>query len=170
MSIDARLFRSVMGQFATGVTVITFLADGRPGGMTANAFMAVSLEPPLILISIRSMSRVNRFIECGTRFGVNILAENQLGVCAHFAGKAAQDIEFAVICRDGFPMLATGLAHLGVRAVDVHQAGDHLLYVSEVEYMRLGEQRRPLVFFGGNYRQVQTHMPAISWAGAADLS
>jgi flavin reductase (DIM6/NTAB) family NADH-FMN oxidoreductase RutF len=170
MKMEATLFRAVMGRFATGVTVISFLAEGRPTGMTANAFMSVSMSPPLVLTSIRTESRVNQFIGQGIRFGINVLAENQLNLCTHFAGKASLGAEVPFIFQNGIPLLAGSLAHLAVRAINVHAAGDHLLYVSEVEYVRLGEQRKPLVFFSGGFRQVQAHTPVINWAGAADCS
>jgi len=170
MKMDATLSRDVMGRFATGVTVISFLVEGRPSGMTANAFMSVSMDPPLVLTSIRVGSRVNRFIGHGVRFGINILAEYQLDSCTHFAGKARPGVEAPFIFQDGIPLLAGSLAHLVVRATNVYEAGDHLLYVSEVEYVKLGEQRKPLVFFSGGFRQVQAHTPVINWAAAADCS
>ncbi len=168
--MDATLFRAVMGRFATGVTVITFLVDEKAAGMTANAFMSVSLEPPLVLTSIRSQSRVNRLVQQGVRFGVNVLAESQLDLCSHFSGKTNKDIEVPFIFQDGIPLLAGSLAHLGVRTVDVHPAGDHMLYICEVEYVKLGEHRKPLVFFSGNFRQVQAHTPVINWAAPAECS
>ena len=85
--MDAKLLRSVMGQFATGVTVVTFVANGQPAGMTANAFMSVSLEPPLILISIRNASSFNQFVGEGVHFGVNFLAESQRWLSGHFGGR-----------------------------------------------------------------------------------
>src|SRR5580704_4922297 len=92
-AMDITLLRSVMGRFATGVTVISFLAEGRPSGMTANAFMSVSMNPPLVLISIRRESQVNRFMGDGMRFGINILAESQIELCRHFAGKVLPGTE-----------------------------------------------------------------------------
>jgi flavin reductase (DIM6/NTAB) family NADH-FMN oxidoreductase RutF len=162
------LFRAVMGRFATGVTVITFVADGKPAGMTANAFMSVSMLPPLVMTSVRNESRVNHFLHQGLRFGINVLAETQLNLCAHFAGKPNPALDVPFVMQGGIPLLSGSLAHLGVRVVDVYAAGDHHLYVSAVEYVRLGEQRKPLVFFSGGFRQVQAHTPVINWAGAAD--
>ena len=170
MNMDATLFRSVMGRFATGVTVITFLVDEKAAGMTANAFMSVSLEPTLVLTSIRSQSRVNRFVQQGARFGVNVLAESQLDLCRHFSGRTIKDRDVPFIFEQGFPLLPGSLAHLGVRTVDVHPAGDHVLYVCEVEYVKLGEHRKPLVFFGGNFRQVHAHTPVINWTTPAECS
>src|SRR5262245_13018075 len=86
-NLDPGLLRTVMGRFATGVTVLSFLAGDRPSGMTANAFMSVSMNPPLVLTSIRAESRVNQFMGLGTRFGINILADRQLEVCGYFAGR-----------------------------------------------------------------------------------
>ena len=89
-----------MGRFGTGVTVITFLVEGRqPAGMTANAFMSVSVEPPLVLTSIRNESRVNQFLGPGMRFGVNILAEGQLSLCRHFAEKPVPEVEVPFVIR-----------------------------------------------------------------------
>jgi flavin reductase (DIM6/NTAB) family NADH-FMN oxidoreductase RutF len=167
--MDATLLRTVMGRFATGVTVLTFLSEGRPSGMTANAFMSVSMNPPLVLISIRRESQVNHFMGEGVRFGINVLAESQIELCRHFAGRAP-GTEVPFIYQDDVPLLAGSLAHLAVRAVNVVEAGDHLLYISAVEYVRLGTQRKPLVFFTGGYRQVQAYTPVINWASEADCS
>ena len=168
--MDATLLRTVMGRFATGVTVLTFLSEGRPSGMTANAFMSVSMNPPLVLISIRRESQVNRFMGEGVRFGINVLAESQIELCRHFAGRVSPGTEVPFVYQGGVPLLAGSLAHLAVRAVNVVESGDHLLYISAVEYVRLGTQRKPLVFFTGGYRQVQAHTPVINWANEADCS
>jgi flavin reductase (DIM6/NTAB) family NADH-FMN oxidoreductase RutF len=170
MKMDAALFRAVMGRFTTGVTIISFLAAQRPAGMTANAFMSVSLDPPLVLTSIRTESRVNQIIGQDVRFGINILAEHQLDLCTHFAGKGPLEREAPFIFQQDTPLLAGSLAHFVVRTVNVIPAGDHLLYLGEVEYVKLGQQRKPLVFFTGGFRQVQAYTPVINWAGAAECS
>ena len=168
VNMDSALLRTVMGRFATGVTVISFLAKGQPAGMTANAFMSVSMNPPLVLTSIRMQSRVNELLGPGVRFGINILAERQLELCAHFAGKGRADCEVPFVFQSGIPLLSGSLAHCIVRTVNCIPAGDHLLYLNEVEYLSLGQQRKPLVFFTGGYRQVQAHTPVINWADAAE--
>ncbi len=151
-----------MGLFATGVTVITFVADGEPAGMTANAFMSVSLDPPLVLVSVRATSRFNRWAGRDIRYGVNFLADAQRELSSHFGGRPVDGTAPAFRFHEGTPLLEGSLAHLVVRTVDVHPAGDHLLYIAEVEYVRFGEQRRPLIFYSGKYHQVLTHPPLMS--------
>lgn len=164
MEIDARLFRSVMGLFATGVTVISYTVDGRSAGMTANAFMSVSMTPPLIVISVRKQSRFNDAVKVGVLYGVNFLSENQQPFSSHFGGRRDEALNVPYVERNGIALLEGSLAHIVARTTAVHEAGDHLLYVGEIEYLQLGEQRKPLVFFGGKYKQVEAHAPAIGWA------
>jgi flavin reductase (DIM6/NTAB) family NADH-FMN oxidoreductase RutF len=167
-SVDPKLLRKAMGLFATGVTVVTFTVDGQPAGMTANAFMSVSLEPPLVLISVRSSSRFNQWVRAGVRYGINFLAEDQLAVSGHFGGRPVEDIESPFCEQGGTPLLRGSLVHIVSRTVDVHPAGDHFLYIGEVEYIRFGEQRRPLIFYSGKYQQVHTHTPMITANGCVE--
>lgn len=164
--MDTKLLRSVMGQFATGVTVVTFVADGQPAGMTANAFMSVSLEPPLILISIRNASSFNQHVREGVRYGINFLAENQRWLSGHFGGKPEEGAALPYLYHEGTPLLDGSLVHLVARTVDVHPAGDHLLYIGEIEHIRVGAQRKPLLFFGGRYHQMHARAPSVEWSGA----
>lgn len=166
--MDPKLLRSVMGQFATGVTVVTFSADGQPAGMTANAFMSVSLEPALILVSIRNVSRFNQFVGPGVRYGVNVLAEHQRWLSGHFGGRPEEGAELPFSEHQGTPLLDGSLVQLVARTVDVHPAGDHLLYIGEVEHLAIGEQRKPLLFFGGRYHQMHARAPGVEWRGCAD--
>lgn len=166
--MDPKLLRSVMGQFATGVTVVTFVADGQPAGMTANAFMSVSLDPPLILVSIRNASRFNQFVGQGVRYGVNFLAESQRWLSGHFGGRPQEDAELPFTYHRDTPLLDGSLVQLVARTVDVHPAGDHLLYIGEIEHLNIGEQRKPLLFFGGRYHQVHARAPGVEWRGCTE--
>ena len=166
--VDPKLLRQSMGLFATGVTVVTFTADGQPAGMTANAFMSVSLEPPLVLVSVRSSSRFNQWIREGVRYGINFLAEDQRVLSGHFGGRPVEGIDLPFCEQHGTPLLQGSLVHIVSRTVDVHPAGDHYLYVGEVEYVRFGEQRRPLIFYSGKYQQVHTHTPMITANGCIE--
>jgi flavin reductase (DIM6/NTAB) family NADH-FMN oxidoreductase RutF len=163
-AFDSRLFRDVMGRFATGVTVVSFLRDGAPAGMTVNAFMSVSLAPPLVLVSVRRESSFNDHVRVGSRYGVNILAEDQQGSCNEFAAPSPPDrpIEFSM--HEGTPLLGNSLAHVVARVVDIHPAGDHLLYLAEVESLVLGEEAKPLIFFTGRYKQIDAHEPGMQWS------
>jgi flavin reductase (DIM6/NTAB) family NADH-FMN oxidoreductase RutF len=164
-TIDTKLLRSCMGLFATGVTVVTYLADGQSAGMTANAFMSVSLEPPLVLISVRARSRFNEWVRPGVSYGINLLAESQRPLSMHFGGSPNEGLDAPFTFEQGTPLLDGSLAQITARTVDVHPAGDHYLYVGEVEYVRFGEHERPLVFYGGKYRQILTHLPLFAANG-----
>ncbi len=157
-----------MGLFATGVTVVSYMADDAPAGMTANAFTSVSMDPPLVLISVRAESRFNRCVAEGTRYGINFLAESQASFSSHFGGRPVEGLALPFTFSDGTPLLEGSLAQLVVRPVDVHVAGDHVLYISQVEQVKLGEQRKPLVFHSGRYRQVHAHANEIGWPAPVD--
>ncbi|WP_322028583.1 flavin reductase family protein [Paraburkholderia sp. J76] len=167
-AIDARVLRATMGMFATGVTVVTYQVEGQPAGMTANAFMSVSLEPPLVLVSVRKSSRFNQWVEEGVRFGINILAEDQRALSAHFGGCPQDDLELPFCAHEGTPLLEGSLVQLVARAVDVHPAGDHLLYIGELEYVRHGTQRRPLVFYSAKYQQMHARSPMVTAQGCIE--
>ncbi len=167
-AIDAKLLRATMGLFATGVTVVTYRLDGQPAGMTANAFMSVSLEPPLVLVSVRKNSRFNQWVDVGVRFGINFLAEDQRALSAHFGGRPQDDLELPFCEHEGTPLLEGSLVQLVARAVDVHPAGDHLLYIGELEHVRHGTQRRPLVFYSGKYQQMHARTPMVTAQGCIE--
>jgi len=163
-AFDPQQFRDVMGHFATGVTVVSYLADGQARGMTANAFMSVSLEPPLALVSVRRSARFATAVTEGTCFGVSFLLEHQQALSNHFGGRPVADLEPPFDAHDGTPLIRGSLARLVLRTVDVHPAGDHLLYIGRVEHLSLGEERKPLVFYSGAYKQVNIHTPEIMWS------
>lgn len=167
-TIDSKLFRSTMGLFATGVTVISYKAGDMEAGMTANAFMSVSLDPPLVMISVRKVSRFNEHMQCGTRYGVNFLAEEQQDISNHFGGRPVEGINVPFITRQSTPLIDGSLAHIVARVVEVHPAGDHLVYIGHIEYLHIGEQRRPLVFYSGKYKQISAHAPSIGWLNTSD--
>ncbi|QBR00636.1 flavin reductase [Paraburkholderia pallida] len=166
--MDARALRATMGMFATGVTVVTYRMEGEPAGMTANAFMSVSLEPPLVLVSVRASSRFNQWVSKGVRYGINFLAEDQRALSAHFGGRPQADLALPFCGHDGTPLLDGSLVQLVARTVDVHPAGDHLLYIGELEYIRYGTQRRPLVFYSGKYQQMHAHTPMLTAGGCVE--
>ena len=164
--IDRDLFRHVMGHFTTGVTVVSFLRTGVPAGVTVNAFMSVSLEPPLILISMRAGSSFARCVARGDHFGVNILGAPQQHLAGHFAQRGVPAIKIPFDMLDGTPVLHTSLALLVARTVDIHPAGDHLLYIAQVGRLALGAPGASLLFHRGRYTQLATNLPEPAPAGA----
>ncbi len=155
-------FRRTLGMFATGVTIIATQAGDQVHGMTANAFMSVSLRPPLILISVDKRARMNSLLQEGVRFGVSVLAEGQHELSDRFAGRAvegAPEARFDV--NHAAPLVERALAHIVARVVRSHWGGDHSLFLGQVEYARYGEGR-PLLFHGGQYEQLLARAPVFS--------
>ncbi|RZT36854.1 flavin reductase family protein [Cupriavidus agavae] len=150
---DSTRFRRVMGKFATGVTVVSWMRDGAPAGMTANAFMSVSLEPRLVLVSARNASRFCASVARGDTFGINFLGEHQEALSMHFGGKAMEGLGEMALHGSGTPFLPESLAHLIVRVADIHPAGDHQLYVAEVLALEACDHHdsSPLLYYGGRY-------------------
>ncbi len=165
-AIDAQLFRKTLSRFATGVTVITVLHQEQVHGMTANAFMSVSLNPPLVLVSIGHNARMHRLLAPGGRYGVSILSDDQEVLSHHFGGRPVAGLEIAFGQEHGAPLLEGAVAHLVARIVDVHQAGDHTLFIGEVEYMQ-GRHGSPLLFYTGSYGQIANQHPTeiLGWMG-----
>jgi flavin reductase (DIM6/NTAB) family NADH-FMN oxidoreductase RutF len=145
-----RQLRQVMGRFATGVTVVTTADGDAIHGMTANAFLSVSLTPPLVLISLGRCRMAEMLPKTG-RYGVSVLAESQEHLAAHFAAQRVSPTEPAFSWHHGLPFLDGALAHLGCRVVDVHPAGDHVLWTGQVEHLHC-EEGRPLLFYTGRFR------------------
>jgi flavin reductase (DIM6/NTAB) family NADH-FMN oxidoreductase RutF len=146
-------FRRTLGMFATGVTVITTRVAEQIHGMTANAFMSVSLQPPLILISVDRRAKMNNLLGEGVRYGVSVLEERQSVLSDRFAGRITEgpEPEFELVHET--PLVEGALAHLVARVVRSYWGGDHSLFLGRVEYVRYGEGT-PLLFHGGGYGRV----------------
>ena len=148
-----------MGRFATGVTVVSFLRGGQAAGMTVNSFMSVSLDPPLVLVSVRRASAFVRHMRVGGRCGINILSEQQRKLGPHFASRPQKEVEARFEDHEGTPLLVDSLAQMVARVVDIHPAGDHLLFIAEIEHLAHGPEAQPLIFFSGRYKQIHAHDP-----------
>ncbi len=149
-----------MGSFATGVTIITLDLEGEVHGMTANAFTSVSLEPLLVLVCVDHAARTHAHLHAKKRFGINILAESQRGISEYYARPArthehAEEEAGANFDRtsQGTPILQDALAYLECRLQSTQEAGDHTIFIAEVEdvVVRDGE---PLLFFRGRYSKI----------------
>ena len=156
-------FRRTLGMFATGVTIITTRsADDQVHGMTANAFMSVSLDPPLVLISIDRRAKMLALLHEGSSFGVNVLEGGQAGLSDRFAGRAGDDLpepSFTIV--HGTPLVDGALAHLVARVVRSYWGGDHSLFLGRVEYAHYGEGT-PLLFHGGRYERLEASAELFS--------
>jgi flavin reductase (DIM6/NTAB) family NADH-FMN oxidoreductase RutF len=151
---DTKLFRRALGRFATGVTVVTTQHEENVHGMTANAFISVSLDPPLILVSVDNRSNLHRIMQGRGRYGVSVLAENQEIFSRHFAGRLVEGLQVPFITRHGVPLLEGAVAYFVAQVVDAHPSGDHTLYIGKVEHFEASDGR-PLLFHSGQYQQLR---------------
>lgn len=150
----ALAFRRTLGMFATGVTIITTRVADRVHGMTANAFMSVSLRPPLILVSVDKRAKMNTLLRDGVRFGVSVLADDQHELSDRFAGRAVEDPAEARFTEvHDTPLVEGALAGLVAKVARSYWGGDHSLFLGRVEYARWGGGR-PLLFHGGKYERL----------------
>jgi flavin reductase (DIM6/NTAB) family NADH-FMN oxidoreductase RutF len=143
--IDPQLFRRTMGAFATGVTIITVDAGGQVHAMTANAFMAGSLDPPLCVVSIAKRAHTHAMILGAGRFGVNILGADQEDLALYFAGKKSLDVEARFETIGGVPVLRACSARIGARVANQCECGDHTLFIGVVLFMDT-DDRPPLLY------------------------
>jgi flavin reductase (DIM6/NTAB) family NADH-FMN oxidoreductase RutF len=156
MAIDPTSFRQALGQFASGVTVVTSRVPGAPPvGLTVSAFCSVSLDPPLVLVSIDSRSETHAAFRASGAFAVSILAEGQAEVSRLFA-RPGPDKFTAVPLEagaNGAPLVAGALAHLECAVRSAHEEGDHVVYVGEIRRLAV-HPGRPLVYHRGTYRRL----------------
>jgi flavin reductase (DIM6/NTAB) family NADH-FMN oxidoreductase RutF len=160
MNFNSSEFRKAMGAFATGVTIITVDLDGEVHGMTANAFTSVSLDPMLVLVCVDHSTRTHAHLHAKKRFGINVLCEDQRAVSEYYArperthehAEAEAGASFDRTAH-GTPVLRGALAYLECRLQSVQEAGDHSIFIGEVEDVVVREGD-PLLFFRGRYRKV----------------
>jgi flavin reductase (DIM6/NTAB) family NADH-FMN oxidoreductase RutF len=157
-AIDTRQFRNALGRFASGVTIVTAVQDGQTHGMTANAFVSVSLDPPLVLVSLDNRSNMHRILPTVSRYGISVLTQEQEPISNHFAGRKVEGLHPTFFTLNGVPLLEGAVAHFVVEVVDAHPAGDHTLYIGRVEHFESRDDK-PLLFYAGRYGRIQVEKP-----------
>lgn len=151
--VDDRPLRAALGRFATGVAVVTTRGpDGKLEGVTANSFSAVSLDPPIVLWSLkRNAPSLPRFVEAGA-FAVNVLSASQRDLSRHFA--TPNHDKFATVRhlegRAGCPLLEETLASFECSAESLVEGGDHVIFLGRVQRARYRDGE-PLIFSAGRY-------------------
>ena len=148
---EERLFRQVMGRFATGVTVVTTSIGPDVFGMTANAFMAGSLDPLLCVVSINHAAAMHSRLLASRHYGVSFLSVEQQHFAGHFAGKRAARFEPEFDSLGRTPILKRALAAVAAEIVDTAECGDHTLFIGRIAAMTVGAAERPLLFYAGRY-------------------
>lgn len=182
MAIEKKLFRQVMGHFATGVTVVTTRSQEALAGLTVNSFCSVSLNPPLILICVDLASTTCSIIRESGVFAVNILTDKQEQLSRCFASSSAD--RYTSFCHASYHIMATGapiindaLAFIDTRVVTEYPGGDHEIFlgqveamgvsgqviftreagkehITKVEYGNNGTEKAPLAYYLGQYRHL----------------
>ncbi len=155
---DQDALRNVLGHFTTGVTVVTTMTAVGPIGMTANSFSSVSLDPPLVLFSVSRASQLCTHLTKTGSFAVNILNAEQQNLSRQFSRPGLHRFGGMSWTRwmTGAPILPDVLAVIECVVTDIHEGGDHFITVGRVVEagLRAAEERRPLIFFRGAYREL----------------
>lgn len=152
MSIDASDFRSLLGRFASGVTVATAMDDaGTPHGMTVSAFCSLSLDPPLVLMCIDKSATMFEQLTTGSEFTVNILAAHQEVIARKFATAEADKFDgIGYTITNGSVVLNDVIAHAACVRINSIEAGDHFIVTGEVRSESVNDGE-PLLYFRGGY-------------------
>ncbi|MEC9264881.1 MAG: flavin reductase family protein [Pseudomonadota bacterium] len=152
-AFDPRSLRACFGKFATGVTVVSLLIDGKPHGLTVNSFTSVSLDPPLVLICVDKGSKSADALGRAP-FAINVLTAKQEDYAWHFAGRALfTDIPWHH-GQDGLPFLPDTLARILCAPWSVNDGGDHLVVIGKVFDIHSSENDA-LAFFSGQFSRLQ---------------
>ncbi|HUF31505.1 MAG TPA: flavin reductase family protein [Gemmatimonadaceae bacterium] len=158
MSVDQATFRSVLGRFASGVTVMTVRDRDTDHGMTASAFCSLSLDPPLVLVCIDRTTRMHERLQSAEHFAVNLLAADQEMISRRFA-EPPDDSRFEGVGftrgTTGAPLLTDALAHLECELVKRYPGGDHTIIVGRVVGAAAAGDARPLLYYRGGYAELE---------------
>lgn len=157
-AVGGRNFRAALGRFATGITVVTMLGPSQAGepepfGITVNAFLSLSLDPPLVAVSIDKRARAHKTLVALRRFGVSVLSSEQAPVSDHFAGRPVELGGVPYEEYEGFPVIRGAIAQLVLRTEQQVDVGDHTLFVGRVEALRYADGA-PLIYFSSAYRRL----------------
>jgi flavin reductase (DIM6/NTAB) family NADH-FMN oxidoreductase RutF len=160
--VDTRELRKTLGRFCTGVTVVSTIWQEAVHAMTANAFTSVSMDPPLVLVSIDNRTRMHSMLPESKRYGVSVLASHQERLALHFAGQRSDAQDDPFVLSDDVPVVREAIAHFACDSYAVHEAGDHTLYVGQVRGFatRHGD---PLLFHAGSFARVANDPVLTSW-------
>ena len=151
--VSADGFKQTLRRWASGVTIVTMKQGDDIHGITVSAFLSVSLEPPLVLVSIDKRAKSHELLLEVERYGVSILAEGQERTSNHFAGFDPDfEPQFGELA--GFPVLKHALAQIVCKVHEQVSAGDHTLFMGEIEHLDWQEDKDALIYFNAKYRDL----------------
>jgi flavin reductase (DIM6/NTAB) family NADH-FMN oxidoreductase RutF len=165
MTLDARnlpgeQLRQVMRRWVAGVTIVTSQAGERRHGMTVNSFTSLSLDPPLVSVTLASNTRTHALVQDSGRFGVTILSQEQAHLSDIFAGKVPdggdrfEGVEVFHLS-EHLPLIQNGLASLDCKVVHIHPLGNSTLFIGSVEAAWHREDGEPLIYYNRTYRRME---------------
>lgn len=160
--MDTREFRNTMGNFASGVTIITTKDEEKFVGLTVNAFSSLSLDPAQILFCIDKSSTSLPAIQKGKAFVVNMLQEQQESVCRNFAKKGGDkfaDVDYS-ISEEGIPILKDNLVTVHCSVHEIYEGGDHFIIVGDVSDFSYDQTKNPLIFYRGKFESLSNYSAA----------
>ena len=163
VSIEQTEFRRALGHFASGVTVITTQHEGQLHGTTVSSFCSLSLNPPLVLVSIDLNSNIHDLILASEIFGVNILAEHAETLSQHFARRTADKFSniHYTLGKFGIPLLEDALVRLECRLTARYPGGDHSIFIGEVVSTSTRSHSLPLLYFRSKYGRLHSHEASL---------
>jgi flavin reductase (DIM6/NTAB) family NADH-FMN oxidoreductase RutF len=156
-TVTAAGLRGFMRSWATGVAVVTCAVGGRPTGCTVNTFTSVSLDPPLVLVSLSGSSRTLAAITTRQVYGVNVLSAGQRSLAARFATGTSSADRFAGLAHrmeSGVPVLTAALAAAVCVVAQATVLADHVLLFGRPIWLSATGRADPAIFFGGGYRSL----------------
>jgi flavin reductase (DIM6/NTAB) family NADH-FMN oxidoreductase RutF len=156
MTLDAEELRTAMRAWTSGVTIVTAACDSEQHGMTVSSFTSISLDPPLIVISLQTNSRTHELVRRAKAFGVTILAADQQSLSERFASGAVETgdrlkgLQTETLVT-GAPFIKGGLAYLDCRVTQTVHAGMNTLFIAEVVAVRGDDHESPLIYHDRRY-------------------
>lgn len=170
--IDASLFRSVLGHFCSGITVLTANVDGTPTGMTCQSFFSVSVNPPMVAFCVGRGSKTFPVLRQADGLVINVLDAEQRHLSAAFARSGTdkwRGVDWEPGQVGGHPVLDGGLAALECSIEAEVDAGDHILVLVQVHHLSARSEGTPLLYFRGQYHTASPHKPMLEMAAACFL-
>jgi len=160
MAADAELFKQVMRRWASAVTIVTTSVNDAVYGLTVSGFAGISLDPPLVMVSVGHDQNSHVWLQDGGCYAVNFLTEDQIDLSDRFAGRRPDVPDrFAGVPyhtqASGAPILDGCLAWFDCRVVAAHVVGDHTIFIGEVLAGEVVKEARPLLYYDGAYRRLE---------------
>ena len=150
--INSNLFRLAMSKFATGVTVITINKNDRFIGKTVNSFASLSLTPPLILFSLDKKSSSLKYFKKTSFLGINILSKNQKKLSNYFSTKQpAWNDTPNILSENNVPLINNCIANLECKLIKLISQGDHIIFICQINLLKVDKKKKPLVYLDSKY-------------------